>query len=194
MSELRAIAELLGMMLTEPRLLTLVALLLLAAFIDWRSLRIPNWLTLGGAASGLLLSVLAPASPQMGLAFAFSGLALGLVLMLPLYVLGVMGAGDVKLMAMVGSFLGVPATLHAVLFVFVTGGLVALAVVWLRRAWGPLWSHLKGLFLMLSVAPEAVVHPRGALASLPSVGKLPYGVSICAGTVAYLVFHQLGYV
>lgn len=194
MSRTDALAELLLMLVQQPRLLLLTALLLAAALIDWRSLRIPNWLTFGGAFAGLLLSVLAPQSPQMGWSFALGGLALGLALMLPMYLLGVMGAGDVKLMAMAGTYLGVPHTLHAVLFVFVTGGVLALATVAVRRAWAPLLHNLQGILTLLRVAPEAVVRPQGLLSTLPSVGKLPYGVSICLGTVAYVLAHQLGYV
>jgi len=194
MSDLAMAAELWWMLLLQPRTLVLTVLLLAAALIDWHSMRIPNSLTLGGATLGLLMSMLAPASPHMGLGFALSGLALGLVLMLPLYLMGVLGAGDVKLMAMAGTYLGGAATLQAVAFVFITGGLIALAVVLWRRAWLPMLSNLKSIFLMLRVAPETLVHPRGVLASMPSVGRLPYGVSICAGTLAYLVFHQLGVV
>lgn len=194
MSDFEAVTELLWMLLREPRTLVLTMLLLAAAFIDWRSMRIPNSLTLGGATLGLLMSALAPPSPHMGLGFALSGLAWGLLVFLPMYLLGVMGAGDVKLMAMVGTYLGGAATLQAVAFVFMTGGLVALGVVLWRRAWRPLWSHLRHILLMLRVAPETLTHPQGALASLPSVGRMPYGVSICAGTLAYLVSHQLGVV
>jgi prepilin signal peptidase PulO-like enzyme (type II secretory pathway) len=74
-----------------------------AVVIDVRTRRIPNWLTGGLAAGGF------------GLAFgggsvtpwqALLGLALGLALMLPGHVIGATGAGDVKLMAAVGAFLG----------------------------------------------------------------------------------------
>lgn len=194
MSELQALRELLLMLLQQPRLLVLMALLLMAALIDWHSMRIPNWLTGSGAALGLVLSVVSPPSVHMGFSFALGGLALGLVLMLPLYLLGVMGAGDVKLMAMTGAYLGVPYTMHAVLFVFVTGGVLALATVLWRRAWTPLLRNLASILLMLRVAPQAVVRSSGLLASMPSVGKLPYGVSICAGTLVYVLAHQLGYV
>lgn len=194
MSDLEMAIELLGMLLRQPRTLILIVLLLAAALIDWRAMRIPNSLTLGGATLGLLMSGLAPASPHMGLGFALSGLVIGLGMMLPLYLMGVLGAGDAKLMAMVGTYLGGEATLQAVAFVFITGGLMALAVVLWRRAWRPTLSNLKSIVLMLRVAPETVIQPQGVLSSMPSVGRMPYGVSICAGTLAYLVSHQLGVV
>lgn len=193
MSPGHAMAELLQMLLAQPHLLTLLSLLGLAALIDWRTLRIPNWLTGGGAVLGLGWSVLAPPSAQMGWDMALAGLALGLVLMLPMYLLGVMGAGDVKLMAMAGAYLGLPGTLHAVACVFVTGGLLALLTVAVRDAWRPLWRNLWGLLTVLHVAPEAIVRPGGLRVARPSVGKLPYGVSICVGTVGSVLARQLGY-
>ena len=46
----------------------------------------------------------------------------GLALLLPLWLLRVMGAGDVKLMAAVGAVVGVPGVLYAVLWSFIFGG------------------------------------------------------------------------
>lgn len=190
MSEVQTLREALPLLLEQPRHLVLFALLLLAAVIDWRSLRIPNWLTGSGAVLGLLLSMLAPAGSQLGLGFALGGLALGLLLMLPMYLLGVMGAGDVKLMAMAGTYLGVPHTLHATLFVFVAGGVMALAAVLMRQAGPVLLVNLGAILARWPAAWRQV----SAVASRPSLGKMPYGVSICAGTVVYVLSHQLGYV
>ena len=141
---------------------------------------------------GLAFSASQGESLGSGLLTGALGWATGLALLLPLYVLRVMGAGDVKLMAMAGAFLGAPQVLYAVLFVFITGGVFALATVTPRRAWLPMLRNFKGIFLMLRVAPEAVVRQDGLLASMPSVGKLPYGVSICLGTLLYVLSHQLG--
>jgi prepilin peptidase CpaA len=177
MSGMPWLAQALAPWLERPHVLLLLALLVAAACIDWRSLRIPNWLTAGGAAAALLLSLagLWPAQPAPWQALA--GLALGLGLMLPWYGLRMMGAGDVKLMAMVGAFLGPLQTLHAALWVFATGALVALAVALARRAGRPLASPLWPLF------------GAGAQARAPgaaSLGKLPYGVSIGLGTALSL--------
>jgi prepilin peptidase CpaA len=132
----------------HPHLWLLIALLLLAVCIDWRTLRIPNWLTGGGAALALALSLTGawPSQPQPWQALA--GLGLGLGLMLPLYLLGVMGAGDVKLMAMAGAYLGPQPTWQAVLWVWFTGGLIALAVVAGRHAWRALAINLRELLVL----------------------------------------------
>ena len=186
---MNALAELLTMMLADFRTSLLLVLLLLAAFIDWRSYRIPNWLTLGGAAVALAYSAWAPSAQAVGFWWALGGLALGLVLMLPFYLLGVMGAGDVKLMAMVGAFLGLSCIGPAVLFVFIAGGLAALLYAFSHAAWLPLLGNLRVL-----IADAFGGSAAGSDKARPSVGRLPYGMSIGAGTTVYVVAHQLGYV
>lgn len=184
----------------DQRQLSLLLLLGLAALIDWRSYRIPNSISLGGTGAVLLCTALWPQSAlggmgSLGFWTALGGWALGLGLFLPFYALGVMGAGDVKLMAMVGAFLGYPAVGLAVLFVFITGGLAVLAFTWVHQAWSPLLHNLKVVLTPGNWPPQAGVSPeamswRGA----PSIGRLPYGVSIALGTTAFVLSRQLGWV
>jgi len=178
MSETLALQSWLEPMGLQPRLPVLLALLLLGAGLDLRKRRIPNLLTVGGAVIGLAMGLWAV--PPLGGAASLAGLALGLALMLPFYATGVMGAGDVKLMAMAGSFLGPGSTLQAVLFVWLTGGLLALGWALMHGAWGPLWANLRAL-------------GRAGPVQAASVGKLPYGLSICLGTSASVLAHPLGY-
>jgi prepilin peptidase CpaA len=170
-------------------------LLVLAAVIDWRTLRIPNWLTVSGMVYGLAISAIAAPAHQghaMGALASLGGLAVGLVVLLPLYALRVMGAGDVKLMAMVGAFLGLPSMGYALLYCLMAGGAFALFYV--------LYQSVALKFVMnvgaaLQMLPFAAQHGRRAgawLATAPSIGKMPYGPAICAGTLVYLVLRQLG--
>ncbi|HEY0886807.1 MAG TPA: A24 family peptidase [Ramlibacter sp.] len=184
--------------LTAVHLALLVVLLMVAAFIDVRTFRIPNWLTYGGAVIGLALGaavqwrLLGPAWALDGFLWSLGGLAAGLVLMLPMYALRVMGAGDVKLMAMAGAFLGLGQIVPAVLCVFVTGGVGALIYVSMRRQLAQLAANLKTM--AFGIALSAMAGQRvGGMAPGASVGKLPYGVSISVGTILYLLTRQLGY-
>lgn len=93
----------LTMLVTDPRTGVLLALLIIAAVIDYRTHKIPNWLTMGGAAFALIYEATIPFSLQHGFLWALGGFALGFLILLPLRVLKVMGAGDVKLMAMAGA-------------------------------------------------------------------------------------------
>jgi prepilin peptidase CpaA len=193
MSSLDALLELLLMLLTEPRTGVLFALLAVAAVIDWRVYKIPNWLTLGGTAFALVYSVFVPFSRDAGILWALGGMLLGFLVMLPMYALRVMGAGDVKLMAMVGAFLGLNDTFYALIFALVAGGVAAILVALLRKSMWRMVRNIKRVVQAASHAALGGMKPQVYLDAGDSVGKLPYGVSICAGTVIYLVAKQLGY-
>src|SRR3712207_9290397 len=82
-----------------------------AAIIDVRSRRIPNWLTASLVLAGIALNVWR--AGLLGVALAAAGVALGLAVLLPVYMLRGIGAGDVKLLAGLGAVLG-PQTLVSV--------------------------------------------------------------------------------
>ncbi|MEJ7929739.1 A24 family peptidase [Ramlibacter sp. AN1015] len=174
----------------NPGIGALIALLLLAAWIDWRTMRIPNWLTVGGMCLGMLWNVASGADPIDGLLTALGGLGLGLALFLPLWLLRAMGAGDVKLIAMTGAFLGAAAAFKAILLTGIVGGVFALYFALAHRATGQMARNLRDLAYSAVLRGVPLWRPNPAA---PAVGKLPYGVSICAGTLAYLALRQLGY-
>ena len=193
-TEFRAAAELVGMLLTDPRSLTLLLLLLAAAICDLRSHRIPNLLTFGGTAIALLYSLAAPHHHGGGPLWALGGLGLGLALMLPLYLLRAMGAGDVKLMAMAGAFLGPDGTWQAVIFVFIAGGIAAMTYALWHRVTGRMLRNTLQATELLFVTISAGIRPDARASTAQSVGKLPYGVSIALGTAAFLVARQFTWV
>jgi prepilin peptidase CpaA len=156
-----------------------LTLTLSAAVLDWRSRRIPNWLTV----PGLLLGVTAHTilSDWHGTLFALEGAGLALLILLPLVLLRGLGAGDWKLMGAVGAMLG-PVLLLFVLFGSILAcGLMAVAhmmrtgrvVETLRN----LWVLLKGF---LSFGLRA--HPQISLDN-PKLMKLPFGVAVAAATL-----------
>ncbi|TFY96893.1 A24 family peptidase [Ramlibacter rhizophilus] len=176
-------------LLLNPGTGVLIALLLAAAWIDWRTMRIPNWLTVAGMCWGLLWNAVSAPTVMEGVLTAVGGLALGLGLFLPLWLLRVMGAGDVKLMAMVGAFLGALATFKAIVFVGLAGGIVVLAYAVANGSAGRLARNVRDLVYSAALPGVPAWRPSEAT---PSLGRLPYGVSIAAGTIAYLLLRQLG--
>ncbi len=193
MKDFSSLVELLGLLLSDPRYSILFALLVAASVSDCRNYKIPNWLTFGGSAFALIYSALIPFSPQLGFGWSLGGFSLGLSLMLPLYLLGMMGAGDVKLMAMVGAFLGMTHTLYALLFVFVSGGLAALVFALWHNALLRMAGNLKLTLTALLFSAMGGLRPQMTPLGNDSVGKLPYAVSITLGTTAFLIANQLGY-
>lgn len=191
-SELTAMVDLLQLLLTSPRTGVLAGVLVVAATIDVRSGRIPNWLVFAGAIYAVSYNSLFPEYVRdNGTLFALGGLAVGLAAFLPAYLFRVLGAGDVKLMAMVGAFLGTRATVGAVLAVLVAGGV--LAVGFAVKA-GGLTAMLRNVAAMFRGAHLTLATGVGGLVmqATPSTGRMPYGLAIAIGTIGYLVLEQLG--
>lgn len=171
---------------TAPTHLVLAAMLVVAAVIDWRTHRIPNWLTVGGALIALAMSVL---PKGVGLLDSALGMLTALALLLPLYAARVTGAGDVKLVSMVGAFVGLPDVFLALVFIVSAGGVCALAFAAWHRRLAHLAGNTRDILQLAAIA--ALNGHRPALASVTPVGKLPYAVCVCAGTLAWLAWAHL---
>lgn len=162
-------------------------LLLCAAWLDVRSHRIPNSLILAGAAAALLLNVWVPsAMGELGLQASLLGVGAGLLALMPLYLLRAMGGGDVKLMAMVGAFVGPGAMMEVTLYVLIAGGVLAIGVsLWRGNLWRVV-HHIK-LALLLKLAKMPGWREPIDAAALRADHRMPYGVAIACGGIAYLL-------
>ncbi len=187
-----------------PRLMGLLALLplgvlmLLAARQDLSSNRIPNRIVLIGVVLGVVLNGVLPEGwgfnsqipGALGWWASLKGLAVGMGVFLPIYWLRAMGAGDVKMMGMVGAFLGPDDVLGAILSIFVVGGVMALLVVMWSKQLKPMLQNVKLILYGSAVKLSAGEAPL--MNDLPvSVGKLPYAVAITLGTFTYLIWQRL---
>ncbi len=108
-------------------LLLLVTVLTAAALSDMRSHRIPNWLTFPVMVAGLVYYFYL-GGPR-GLLFSLAGLMLGFAFLMPFYLIGGTGAGDVKLMAAVGALLGPGGVLWSFLCTALVGGVYAVLLL-----------------------------------------------------------------
>ena len=145
-----------------------------SAIIDLRCRRVPNALTGGIAATGVLLAALH--ATGLSVAAAVIGLVVGMVLMLPGHVIGATGAGDVKLFAAIGTLLGPVGIGIAFLYTAVAGGLLAVFVAVTRHR----LRHTVG-------QTAALVRTRGAAAAdieAPSNdNRFAYAPAIAIGTL-----------
>ena len=170
----------------------LAALLLSAVTIDFRSRRIPNRLVLAGMVLALAFHAFATvtgAPPLAGPAAwaPLAGLVVGFALLLPLYLLGAMGAGDVKLMAMVGAFIGAQPVLVAALYTFLAGGLLSLAFMLGRGVAAQTLANIR--FMLIDWFVRANTGQGARLSPLQTTAsRLPYALAIALGTGSALLW------
>jgi prepilin peptidase CpaA len=166
-----------------------IGLTLCAAWTDWRSRRIPNWLTVPGLLAGIAIN--SSAQGLQGAKSSLEGAGLALVLLLPVVILRGLGAGDWKLMGALGAFAG-PTRFLSILTVsvLVAGAMAIIQMVRARRV----HTTLKNLvvlvhgFIVFGLRPN----PNVSLDD-PGALKLPFGVAtavatlICAGAALWHV-------
>ena len=157
--------------LFELKTFVLCGFLVVAVFGDMRFHRIPNRLCVYTIVTGILLQVIVNGTG--GLMVGVGGLLTGFLVLLPFYFVGGMGAGDVKLMASVGTFLGVSGAFVAGAVTLVVGAVIGCGVVVLKqfRTWD---------------AANDVVEVQSNVWKL----EFPYAAAIAVGTVAALIFES----
>ena len=168
--------------------LVLLFVLLLASAFDIARRRIPNRL-LAAALLAALAFHLASGTPSALLSTYLAGFAVGLLMFLPLYLMGGMAAGDVKLMGTVGAFVGPALVLQCSLATYCAGGLLALGIVLAKRRGRDAFANVGVLLhpLLLRLSGAALAPDNAAPAS---VGGMPYAVAITAGTLLVMWFRH----
>lgn len=159
----------------------LILLVSIAAVNDLATRRIPNRLLLTGLICALFLHAYS-ADPVSSLLSAVGGMGVGFVAFLPFYLLHGMAAGDVKMIATVGAFIGPAEAFHVAMLSWCVGGVMALLLVAFRGRLNLLLGNV-GRMLYGALIPGVGIATPGQT----SVGSMPYGVAIAIGTVTVLV-------
>ena len=154
-----------------------VGVALVAVAWDVATRRIPNALTLGAAFAAFVVH--ACLGGWSGAGMAAAGWAAGVALFFPVFALGGMGAGDVKLLGALGAWLGPVAAVWVALYSGVAGGLIGLLVAafsgYLAQAFANVWSLLMYWRIVgLRPAPELTL-------STHQGPRLAYAVPVFAG-------------
>ncbi|MFO0888956.1 MAG: A24 family peptidase [Isosphaeraceae bacterium] len=165
------------------------AVLVEAAIIDGRQLRVPNWLTYHLLIGGLAFSFWSGGGSA--LPWSLAGAGVGLISLLPLYAIGGMGAGDVKLMAGLGAWLGPQLTLGAFVASALAGGLIGLAMVLASGQWHQHWSLFQVIGFELLTIRDADELAQRAVERKPSMLLLPYAIPIAIGSIVYFAWMRM---
>ena len=155
---------------------------------DLRESRIPNVQVLLAMATGLSLNTLGPSNGAEGLlsdfpgalgfAMSFAGLGLGILLLLPLYAMGVMGAGDVKWLGALGSFVGPQELLGLLLAVFLAGGILALMRMVQKGHALAVMRSTRHTLAHWAVGQPVHMHQ--------SIDRMPYALAFALGLAVYV--------
>jgi len=171
--------------MSKTVIISVLAIALAACVTDVRSRRIPNGLTFSAALAGLIFQTVA--AGWIGTQGSIAGWLVGTALFLPFFLLGGMGAGDVKLLAALGAWLGPSEAVHLGMYTLIAGGVLAIVVAvargYVKTAMRNVWNlvhqwSLTGIRPVPSLTLEHATGPR-----------LAYALPIFAGTAVTLWLH-----
>lgn len=156
----------------------LLGVMTTAALTDLKSRRIPNRLVVAGLVLGLTARLL---SGWAALADGVLGAVLALLLGMLLFSAGAMGAGDGKLMAVIGAFLGVEQGLLALGAGAVVGAILSMLLALRSGVMIPVLLRTRDLGLWLVTFGR-----KGERARLGQAGTVsfPFGVALAIGAMA----------
>jgi prepilin peptidase CpaA len=155
---------------------------LTAGWIDWRSHRIPNWLTVSGCSLGIVLNT--TFYRWGGLKQSLLGMVIALGILLPVVLLRGLGAGDWKLMGALGAIVGKGEIMELLVATVLFAGVIAVVQILVKRrvmvTLRNMWELIRGYFIF-GLKPNAEISLDNKAAS-----TLPFGVAAAVATVLCL--------
>jgi prepilin peptidase CpaA len=185
--------------------------MIFAAVVDGWKLKVPNWLTFPLVLSGWALGLghdlgwLPPSTGVGGIGASLAATVVGFALLYPIHMIGGMGAGDVKMQmgfgAWIGAFYGLSASegVHdgALWIVFsafclaaIIGGVLALGMIAIRGQLRRNMSNTREILGDLFAAKGIGDVADKAAQRKPRLHLLPYGIPLCMGFIAYLIYQH----
>ncbi len=151
-----------------PQSIIILLISLVGSIFDCKYRKIPNWLNFGTVILALLYNLIH--LNLNGIVFSLLGFIVGIAVLFIPYLMGGMGAGDVKLLGAIGSIVG----FKKILWIFFYSGIsgLFLGIIWIIFSPG----HLKFLITTGKVLPP-----------VDKKQKLPYGLAILFGVIAYII-------
>lgn len=181
--------------------IVLLLLLILSVKHDITERRIPNKLTIPVILWGIVTAGIY--SGFNGILFSISGFLVGLAVFFIPFAMGGMGAGDVKLMAAVGSVLGWKLTVYSALLTAIAGGIIVIGyTIYTGKFVGMIKNmgiHFVKwiLYIIYLVTHSDRVYEKYKLLNVLKIDDekiyIPYGVAIAVGTLIVLAGNHFGY-
>lgn len=168
-------------------LMAAVLLALAAGWTDFRSRRIPNWLTVPGLLVGLAMNI--ALGGKAGLLASLEGVGVGLALLLPFVLLRSLGAGDWKLAGALGAFTGPGRLVDLLLGSVFVAGVMAVGLIIYKGHTRQTMSNIG--HILVSLVTFRLPGDRVSLDNPDSL-KVPYGVALAFTVVLYGILWKLG--
>jgi prepilin peptidase CpaA len=160
--------------------------LIVAAVIDGAILKVPNWLTFPFIICGWLNATLNEGI--YGFGWSIGGTVVGMMLLLVLRNVGGMGAGDVKLLAGVGAWLGAVITLYAFAATAIVGGLMAIVMILRSGRWEKHYAMAHQILNEWKTVRRPSELSKIARERKPTMTLLPYGIPMAIGSILYFAY------
>ncbi len=171
----------------EVRYVILAVLLIVTVTTDVRTYRIHNLPVALALVCGLIWNLAADGIP--GLARSLLAALIPFALLIALFALRMLGAGDIKLLCAIGAIMGIPFILYTIGFSFLAGGLLALGFMLVRgNGWQRLrhiGSYLRTCFLTHNFLPYTNFDDKSDGA------KFPFSLAIAAGCAVQILLSAL---
>ena len=173
--------------MSPPILMGALLLALIAGWTDFRSRRIPNWLTVPGLATGLAMNI--ALGGKAALLASLEGIGVGLALLLPFVLLRSLGAGDWKLAGALGAFTGPGRLVDLLLGSVFVAGVMAVGLIIYKGRTRQTMSNIG--HILVSLVTFRLPGDRVSLDNPDSL-KVPYGVALAFTVVLYGILWKLG--
>lgn len=175
--------------------------MIVAAVIDGFELKVPNWITYPMVFSGWIFSAVAASyggfswleglTWYQALGYSMLGTLVGLLLLLPAYAIGGMGAGDVKLMMGLGAWMHTTVTLYSFALGAIIGGVIAIAMIVHKRGIKKHTNQATSIIREIVNVRDPVKLSESAKKRKPTMELLPYGIPLTIGAILYFAFNGL---
>jgi len=168
-------------MIYNTKYIFLIILLLISAYFDLRYRKIPNYLILTGVISAVLVNTFL--NGFSGLVGSVIGFSLGILLLIIPFALGGIGAGDVKLLGVVGAVNGTTLVFHTFICMAIWGGLISIVMLLCNRQMLKILKWIVVLIKELVLTAASLGRRMITINPLPTTGlSLPYAVPLFMGT------------
>lgn len=160
-----------------------VVLMMLALVSDIISYKIKNSITCPFIVIGLMTNLISDGIK--GLTLSLAATVLPVLVLIALYMLRMLGAGDIKLFSAIGAIMGVSFILYAMVYSFLSGGVIAMAVMIFRKNGRQRLTHLlKYIKICLTTFS---LQPYTDFADKSDGAKFRFSYAVFCGTLICLI-------